>query len=123
MIPEPYEFVLLALIAYRAWRLLAEDDILERPRRWLVRLPYEWEERDERGVAQKLPVEYKEKWALFITCPWCAGAWVSLAIYVIYLATLGSWPDSGEDAVVGAGVWFAISAAVGLIRTNLDPPE
>lgn len=117
MIPEPYVFVLLALIAFRLWRLIAEDDILEKPRRWLVRLPYEWEE------GQKLPDEYKEKWALFITCPWCAGAWVSLLVYAIWVATLGEGPDSFEDLLVGAGVWFAVSASVGLIRTNLDPPE
>ena len=117
MIPEPYEFVLLALIAFRLWRLLAEDDIFEKPRRWLVRLPYEWKE------GQALPREYKEKWALFITCPWCAGAWISLLTYVIWMATLGEWPDSVSDVVVGLGVWFAISASVGLIRTNLDPPE
>lgn len=117
MIPEPYQFVLLALIAYRVWRLVAEDDVLERPRRWLVRLPYTWEE------GQKIPDAYREKWALFITCPWCAGAWVSLGVYAIWVATLGDGPHSTEDFVIGAGMWFAISASVGLIRSKLDPPD
>lgn len=117
MIPRPYEFVLLALIAYRTWRLIAEDDILERPRYWLVRLPRGWEEGDA------IPKEYREKLALFITCPWCAGAWVSGVIYLAYLATLGEWPDSSEEVATGIGVWFAISASVGLIRSTLDPPE
>ena len=117
MIPEPYVFILLALIAYRVWRLIAEDDILERPRRWIVRLPRTWEE------GNRLPDSYREKLALFIICPWCAGAWVSLLIYTIWMATLGRWPEDVEDAVVGAGVWFALSASVGLIRSTLDPPE
>lgn len=117
MIPEPFEFLLLALIAYRTWRLLAEDDILERPRHWLVRLPRGWEEGDP------LPQAYRQKLALFINCPWCAGAWVSGAVYIAYLATLGSWPDTLGEIAVGLGVWFAISASVGLIRSALDPPD
>lgn len=117
MIPEPYEFVLLALVAYRAWRLIAEDDILERPRHWLVRLPRDWEE------GKPIPKNYREKLALFLTCPWCAGAWVSLLVYTAYMGTLGRWPDTAGEAVVGAGVWFAISSSVGLIRSKLDPPE
>jgi hypothetical protein len=117
VIPEIYELVLLVLIAYRAWRFIAEDDILERPRRWLVRLPYGWKEGDP------LPKAYREKLALFINCPWCAGAWVSLLIYIIWMPTLGQWPDSAGDVAVGIGVWFAISSSVGLIRSTLDPPE
>lgn len=117
MIPEPYHFLLLALVAFRLWRLLAIDDVLERPRRSLVRLPHDWEE------GKALPRAYREKWALFIVCPWCAGAWVSLGAYVAYLATLGEWPDSAGDVAVGLGVWFALSASLGLIRTKLDPPE
>jgi hypothetical protein len=117
MIPEPFEFLLLALIAYRSWRLLAEDEILAWPRNWLVRLPRKWEEGDP------IPKEYREKLALFVTCPWCAGAWVSGVIYIAYLATLGEWPKNASDVFVGIGVWFAVSASVGLIRSTLDPPE
>ena len=117
MIPQPYIFILLALIAYRVWRLLAEDEILEWPRNWIVRLPQTWEPGDT------LPKAYREKLALFITCPWCAGAWVSLVIYGLWLFTLGDGPHSTEDVLVGLGMWFAISASVGLIRSKLDPPE
>lgn len=117
MIPEPFEFILLALIAYRTWRLLAEDEILEWPRHWLVRLPRDWKEGDA------IPRAYREKLALFINCPWCAGAWISLSVYIAFLATLGHWPDTVAEVFVGLGVWFAISASVGLIRSTLDPPD
>lgn len=117
VIPGPFQFVLLALIAYRAWRLISEDDILERPRHWLVRLPREWEE------GQAIPKEYRERLALFINCSWCSGAWISGAVYLTYLATLGTWPDTASEVTVGIGVWFAISASVGLIRSALDPPD
>lgn len=123
MIPEPYQFILLALVAYRGWRLVAEDAILDRPRRWLVRLPRDWEESDDPDRPRPLPKEYREGVALFLNCPWCAGAWVALATYLIWLGTLGSWPDGGEDVLVGIGIWFALSCSVGLIRSKLDPPE
>lgn len=117
MIPQPYIFILLALIAYRTWRLIAEDEILDWPRNWLVRLPRDWSEGDS------IPKAYREKLALFITCPWCAGAWVSLLVYAAWLFTLGDGPHSSEDVFVGLGMWFALSASVGLIRSKLDPPE
>jgi hypothetical protein len=117
MIPEPYIFILLVLVAYRAWHLIAEDTVLERPRRWLVRLPKTWNEGDA------LPRGYRNELALFINCPWCAGAWVSLVTYVVYLATLGSWPDGTQDVFVGLGVWFALYCSVGLVSVNLDKDD
>lgn len=117
LIPLFYQFVLLALISYRVWRLVAEDEILEPPRRWLVRLPQTWDTDDP------VPKAYRDKLANFITCPWCAGAWISLIIYILWMATLGEFPNSWDDVLVAFGVWFALSASVGLIRVNLDPPE
>ena len=117
MIPEPYQFVLLALVSYRVWRLLAEDVILEKPRRKLVRLPSTWKEGDS------FPSKYREEWAIFFNCPWCLGAWVSLGVYIGWLAVLGDWPDSAGDVFVGIGVWFALSSLVGFQRSILDPPE
>ena len=52
MIPEPWAFALLALAAFRVWKLVAEDTLLDRP---LARLR-EWEA---------------------VTCPWCSGAWIA----------------------------------------------
>ena len=125
MIPEPYQFILLALIAYRLWRLIAEDDILEGPRRLLVRLPRNWQEgNEERGVRpDPIPAAYREELALFLTCPWCAGAWVCLVVYFFWMATVGEFPDTGGDLFVALGIWFALSALVGFQRAKLDPPE
>jgi Protein of unknown function (DUF1360) len=117
VIPAPYQFILLALIAYRAWRLVAEDEILTRPRRYLVRLPRKWKDGDI------LPESYRETFADFFNCAWCMGAWVSLIVYAFWMGTLGEWPDSLDDVLVGFGVWFAISCSVGLIRAKLDPSE
>lgn len=108
-LPEPFELFLLVAASFRLWRLLAEDDILDMPRRWLLRLPQTWKNGDT------IPPGYREKLATFLVCPWCLGFWVSLGFYL-------SWTWQSEwtlyVAVVGA-----ISAAVGLIRGVLDPPE
>lgn len=117
MIPSIYQFALLALISYRLWRLLAEDEIFERPRRYLVRLPLEWEEGDS------IPNSYRAGLGEFISCPWCLGAWTSLGSYIGWMFTIGETPDSFGDVLVAAGVWFALSAAVGIIRAKLDPPD
>lgn len=117
MIPVLYQFVLLALIAYRVWHLLAEDDVLKRPRHWLVRLPRGWKEGDT------LPRAYRQRLALFINCPYCLGFYVSLGVYLAWISTLGTWPGSVTDILIGVGIWFAISASVGLIRSTLDPPD
>lgn len=117
VIPSPYEFVLLALAAYRLWRLISEDEVLEKPRRWLVRLPQTWDEGDA------IPKQYRNEWALFLTCPWCAGAWVSLVSYIGWMFTIGQAPNVFSEFAVAGGVWFAVSASVGLIRVRIDPPE
>lgn len=117
MIPPAYEFLLLAAIAYRGWRLLAEDSLLDKPRMWLVGLPRDWEEGDS------IPKGYRNELAKFVNCPWCLGAWVSLATYVGWMLTIGDTPDSVSAVFIAVGIWFALSCAVGIIRAKLDPPE
>ena len=49
---------------------------------------------------------------LFLTCPWCLGFWVSVALWLAWL----EWPRATLVAVTP----FAISAVVGLVVKNLD---
>lgn len=109
-IPDWWGFVLLSLGAYRIWRLLAEDTILERPRRWLVRLGPNW-----RSEGDPVPDNYREYIALFLMCPFCLGAWVSLTVW----GSWQFWPQTTTAVLVP----FAISAVVGFTRVNLDPPD
>jgi len=117
MIPPIYQFILLSLVAYRLWRLLAEDEILERPRRFIVRLPQTWEDNDP------VPLTYRASLAAFLTCAWCMGFWISLLVYVGWMFTVGDHPHSSSQVVTAIGVWFAISCVVGVIRSKLDPAE
>src|SRR5687768_9313928 len=65
------EIVILGLAAWRIFQLLAFDDILDQPRRYITRLGEQWEKEGD-----VVPREYREKWALFLTCPYCLGFWL-----------------------------------------------
>jgi len=92
-VPDWWQLSLLALAAFRFWRLIAEDTITARPRHAVIR--------KIRGF---------EEW---ITCPWCAGAWVTIGWWLAWVA----WPH--WSLVVATP--FAISAIIGLIAANIDP--
>jgi hypothetical protein len=87
-IPSWYELLLLALAAYRIWYLLGQDTILDRPRR---------------SVTTKS--EYVET---LLECPYCAGFWVSLAVW-------GAWQAWPHGTLVVAGA-LAVAALVPLIE-------
>ena len=89
MIPDPWPFAVLVLAAFRVFWLVAEDTIFDRPRGWLT----------DNGD--------REYVALFLTCPWCAGFWISVGWWLAWLA-FDKW-------AVAAAVPFALSAIVGLV--------
>lgn len=102
MIPEPWEFILIALSSFRAWKLIADDRILDRPREWAL------EHLDtKRG---------RTKWEDFLTCPWCAGFWISALAYVSWVA-FGPGEFDGDEWLMGAVSIMAISAIVGSLGT------
>ena len=101
---------MLALGSFRIWRLLSVDTILEWPRRKLVRLGPDWREQGD-----PIPENYREYLAVFLECPWCLGFWIALVTWVFWQV----WPHGTEVAMVP----FALSAALALVRGNLDPPE
>jgi hypothetical protein len=109
-VPGVWAFVLLALGVFRIYRLIAEDTILDWPRRRLLRLGDEWMREGD-----KVPDEFREKWSLFITCPWCLGWWLALGAWLLWL-----WQP--HWTLVGMTP-FAISAVVALTAKNLDQPE
>lgn len=90
MIPDWWEFILLALAAFRCWWLIANDKILDKPRDWVL----------ARISADE-----------FVECPWCAGAWITLAWWGAWVA----W-----DETVYAAVPFALSAAVAILAMAVD---
>lgn len=100
--PGIIAFIIMALATFRIWRLLSEDTILDYPRRWLVRLPYDWRE------GKRIPPEYRARLGEFIGCPWCLGWWISLVIWLAWL----KWPNTVEALCVP----LAFSAVVGIVH-------
>jgi Protein of unknown function (DUF1360) len=109
-IPDWYSLILIALAAWRSFQLLAFDDILNQPRNWVLRLDPEWKEEGD-------PVgdEYRLKWALFITCPYCAGFWISLVWF-------GAWQITPFWTEVVA-LPFVISSLLVLAHKHLAKNE
>lgn len=110
MAPSPYEFVLLALAAFRLFRFLSYDDFppVERIR---ARLLGEHADPGEDGA-----VEYRYDRPLaahFVACGFCLGFWVSAAIYAAWLLA--------PRGTLYAAVPLALSATVGLTVKRLDP--
>lgn len=97
--PNWYGLALLALAAWRTFQLLADDDILDRPRRWILRLGNDWEKEGDR-----VPDEYRAGWGAWLTCPYCAGFWISLVWWGAYQF----WPHG----TLVAAVVLAINAGV-----------
>lgn len=71
--------------------------------------------RDWRKQGDPVPDNYREKWGVFITCPWCAGFWISVAWWIAWLIT--------PDWTLWAATPWAISAVVALVAKNLDQDE
>ena len=92
MMPQPWAFALLALAAFRFFKLIADDAILDRPRDRLVK--------------------NRETLNTFVVCPWCIGAWIAAAWWAAWWA----WPHP----TLVAATPFALSAAVGLLASALD---
>jgi hypothetical protein len=101
-----WAFVLLGLAAYRIFRLLAEDSILDGPRAKVLGLPRTWHE------GQPIPKNYRSKLADFLICGWCAGFHICLVWWVAWLV----WPHG----TLVAAVPFALSTIVGSVTHALS---
>lgn len=98
-VPGWWDAVLLGLAAWRVFHLVAFDDILDRPRRYVTRLAPGWrQDGDATGD------DYRDKLAGFIVCPFCLGFWTA----VVWWAAWQLWPH----ATLVAATPFALSAVV-----------
>ena len=95
-IPDWYEVLLLGLASWRIFHLISRDDILNRPRNWLVGLKPGATSRN--GGKQKLMD--------FIECPFCMGFWVALAMW-------GAWQLWPHGTLVFATPWVLSAVVIG----------
>jgi hypothetical protein len=94
--PPFWIFVLGVLAAWRVWKLLSSDDVL-----------------DYGGIRDRLAPHgtVRRDW---LDCPYCAGFWVSL------LGTLGYYFTTGWDTLGFLVTTFAMSAVVVWVEVLLD---
>lgn len=97
-IPDWWAALLLGLAAWRTFQLLVHDDILDWPRRRLLRLG-EWKQDGD-----PVPPTYRSWLGEWMKCPYCFGFWVALAWW-------GAWQITGHWTLVFA-VPFALSTGV-----------
>ena len=98
-IPDWWETLLLFVAAWRMFHLIAEDDLLDRPRRYVTRLGSKWEKEGD-----PVPADYRIGLANWLTCPYCFGAWTVLAWWGVWLV----WP---HETLIAAVPWV-LSAGV-----------
>lgn len=101
-VPDWWSLLLLTAATFRIYRLIAEDTILDGPRKHLLNL-VGWDP----DVDDTPPEGYREKIGLFITCPWCLGFWLSLGFWTAW------WYEPHWTLVVC--VPLTISSLVGLV--------
>jgi hypothetical protein len=111
-VPGWYELLLLSLAAWRVFHLLAEDDILDRPRRYVTRLGDA--QQDDKGVWKNIPADYRIGFANWLACPYCFGFWVGLGWF-------GAWQVWGHETLVAASL-FSLSALVVAAHKFLSSP-
>lgn len=97
----PFEFLLLSAAAYRVTRFFVFDSLMganvESGTKWSVRL--DKVAFDEFGQDRGL---LRGKLGTLLTCYWCLGTWLSLALCCTYLAV---WPWQ-----LGRFGWLAVAA-------------
>lgn len=90
-VPDWWAFAILVLTNYSVFHLLAEDTILDRPRRKLLRIADTWSRDAVPGSEEDYEGEdYRLEWGLFLSCPWCVGFWIGCVLWIAWLA-FGDW--------------------------------
>lgn len=126
-IPTWLEFTLLALAAFRLTRLVGYDDLTVPLRTRLLGVSDTEHHELATDIDAALnngddpwdawpsppPISRRRYYvSKLVHCPWCAGFWVSLVVWGVWLA----WPVE----VVWACVPLALSAVVGLVSKQWD---
>ncbi len=121
------ELLLDALAAYRVTKLVVDDQLTAEPRDAVIRWAYRnsppkgWDPPLEEVGDQLDPGGWVDvvaedddppKLAFLVTCPWCAGMWVSLGVVALDAVAPRPWRHLRRA--------LAMSAAAGLIAENLQ---
>jgi hypothetical protein len=83
--------LIIGAAAWSTFQLVAFDDILDRPRRYVLRMGKEWQPGLDPKTRRpyEVPDDYRLELGIFVTCPYCAGFWIWVAWITAWLVT--SW--------------------------------
>ena len=117
-----WPFLIVALGVYSITRLISIDSIIDRQRTWLFdRFPPDGYQTKNRPNPKRCTfissgdhyyVTKGHKLGELISCPWCMGFWVSLAVFAAFIA----WPVGTTFALVP----LALRVIPGMIESLLD---
>jgi hypothetical protein len=111
---EPLAFVILCLASFRITRFLVRDSLMgfgpESGSRLSVRVDKFCYNDDGTGRSW-----WREYAGDLVTCTWCLGSWVTLAVVCAYLRT---WPQ--DLGVEGWAIAWAVAGAQGYLNTRLN---
>lgn len=105
-VPDWWSALLLSAAAWRTFQLLSADDILDRPRRWFLRLGEEWKREGDR-----VPQEYRAAWAAFLICPRCSGFWIAITWWLAWQLS-ERWTEIAATPLVLSAVVIALAKAL-----------
>lgn len=92
--------VATGFIAARATHLVTKDVLTSRARSWVERLG--------------------PRWAIFVTCPWCIGLWITLIVFAgVYAITGQPWTDT-TTLIIWAGAAAATNLATATASNLAD---
>lgn len=105
-VPLWLQLLVVALGTARLTALVTGDRIARRPRWWVIDT--------SRAVG-----EGEGYAAYLVSCPWCAGFWLSLATTCAWLL----WPIATSYVLLPWAVAFVAGALVAKLGPTDDPPE
>jgi hypothetical protein len=128
-----WQTILLALLTLGATARitrLVTDDTFTQPLRDLINAKaadrwYAADESQPDTLTHHVPAPLAWRWLnKLVTCPWCAGFWISALTALGYLRCwLGVWPwHNAATAFTYPAAVFALSWLVGLAHDWLDSP-
>lgn len=97
-----FDFFMLVLATFRVTRLLVHDLVSDFIRDFFANA--------ESGI--KLSMHD------LLDCPWCTGAWVSLALGYLYFLIPATWPIILILAIAGFGTLLTILASLMMVKLN-----
>lgn len=101
--------LLIAGATWRLTRLLSDDAILDRPRRWLLTRPLleRQEAPGQRALQASVP---RSAWLLeLFSCAWCLSVWIAAAVTALAYHAPEPWLFEAPAALLSA------SAATGFL--------